>query len=424
MESLSARDSASIWHPFTALPSPIPELPVLRGRKEYLYLEDGRRILDMISSWWVNLHGHSHPFIAKAIHKQARKLEHVIFAGFTHKPAVELAEALLQETNPLFSKVFFSDNGSTAVEVALKMAVQYHFNRSEPRTRILAFRNSYHGDTFGAMSAAERGLFNLPFHKMMFEADYIDYPTEENLSRALKHLQSLLKKHSYAAFIYEPLVQGAGGMNMTRPKLLNPILREIQNAGVILIADEVMTGFYRTGTFLASNQVETKPDLVCLSKGITGGFLPLSVTLVAEKVAQAFRTGKSEHTFYHGHSYTANPIAISAALASYKLLRKKKTLENIRRIKAGFANAASEWKNHPAVKRAEATGCILAVELQSRDGGYLAKERNRIYKEFLSRNILVRPLGSVLYFMPPYCVKQKNLERVFEATEEVLSSFE
>lgn len=278
MKDLLEKDKAYVWHPFTPLKGWFEPLPVEKAEGVNLHLTDGRKIVDAISSWWVNIHGHAHPEIAKALFDQAMQLEHVIFAGFTHQPAVTLSERILQKAGDSFSKVFFSDNGSTAVEVALKMAIQYWENKGKPRRRFIALDGAYHGDTFGAMAVGERGPFTSPFHSFLFEVDFLQFPGEGNHDAALSAMKESLAKGDVAAFIYEPLVQGAGGMRMYSPQILQELMTMAHDAEVLCIADEVMTGFHRTGTFLASDQVKEKPDLICLSKGLTSGTLPLALT--------------------------------------------------------------------------------------------------------------------------------------------------
>jgi adenosylmethionine---8-amino-7-oxononanoate aminotransferase len=419
MQSLTARDHACIWHPYTSLRSSAPVIPIVRGEGVYLIDEQQNHYIDAISSWWVTLHGHAHPYIASCIYKQALQLEQVIFAGFTHEPAVQLAEKLLQFLDGGFSKIFYSDNGSTAVEVAVKMALQYWWNQGHHKKRkLLAFTNAYHGDTFGAMSVSGRSIFTQAFNDKLFEVVFVETPTEENLPA----IQSLIKSHKddLAGFIYEPLVQGAGGMLMYEPQLLNEVLATCMDNDVLCIADEVMTGFGRTGKRFASHYLKQQPDIVCLSKGLTGGTMALGVTAASEKIASGFDTADKLKTFFHGHSFTANPLACSAALASLELLQKESCLVNIERIAAAHRNFIESLSQHQKITNARATGTILAFEANYGEKAYLNEVSSKITSFMLKRNVYLRPLGNTVYLMPPYCITMEELETVYSAVIECL----
>src|SRR5882724_6481460 len=315
-KSLAERDKKVVWHPFTAQKYMADPLPIVKAEGTCLIDANGKRYIDAISSWWVTLHGHGNPYIAEKLYEQAKTLEQVIFAGFTHEPAVRLAERLLEILPAAFSRIFYSDNGSTSTEVAVKMAIQYWWNKGDDtRNKILAFNNSYHGDTFGAMSVSDRSVFTLAFHNKLFEVIFIDAPHGD------EHLQPKIPVSEVACFIYEPLVQGAGGMKMYDAAGLNSLLKELHANDIICIADEVMTGFGRTGKLFASEYVEEKPDIICLSKGLTGGTMPLGVTACSDKIYEAFVYEDKMKTFFHGHSFTANPLGCTAALASLDLLQ-------------------------------------------------------------------------------------------------------
>src|SRR5579871_1284861 len=311
--TLSESDKKNIWHPFTPLADGFESLVVDSAQGVFLHLHDGRKIIDAVSSWWVNIHGHSNPVIAEAIAIQAKKMEHVIFAGFTHEPAITIAEKLLTILPKNQSKIFFSDNGSTAVEVALKMAIQYWHNLGIEKNKIIAIDGAYHGDTFGAMSVGERGAFTSPFNPYLFDVDFIDFPNAENSQDIITAFRQKVIGGDVAAFVYEPLVQGAAGMRMYSETVLNQLMAIAKRYDVICIADEVFTGFGRTGKYFASDYLDTPPDIIAVSKGITGGFMPLGVTACSEKIVSAFRSADASKTFFHGHSYTANPIACAAA---------------------------------------------------------------------------------------------------------------
>jgi adenosylmethionine-8-amino-7-oxononanoate aminotransferase len=418
---LQQADRDAIWHPFTPLTtSPMP-LPIQSAKGAYLYTTDGRQIIDAIASWWVNLHGHSHPHIANAIATQAQRLEHVIFAGFTHEPAIQLAQRLLQILPNNQSKIFFSDNGSTATEVAMKMAFQYFHNQGIRRRKIIALEGAYHGDTFGAMSVGERSPFNAPFQPYLFEVEFIPLPTEENQTAVFQQFDELLASKDVAAFIFEPLVQGASGMRMYSAKLLDTLIQKAQAAEVICIADEVMTGFGRTGKLFASLHLQNYPDIICLSKGITGGFLPLGVTTCTEKIISAYREDDLMKTFFHGHSYTANPIVCAAANANLDLLLDTSCQADIQRISQEHQKFVEICKQYKTVENVRNLGTIFALDLvTSQETSYINEARSRLYPYFLAKNILLRPLGNVLYILPPYCIGNEDLQKIYKAILELV----
>jgi len=412
--SLVEKDRACIWHPFTQMHTARSPIPVASAKGVYLYAEDGTAYLDGISSWWVNLHGHANPYIVEKIKSQAEVLEHVIFADFTHTPAVELGSRLISILPGDMSKIFYSDNGSTSVEVALKIALQYWHNKNTPKTKILCFKGSYHGDTFGAMSAAGRNDFNRPFWSHLFDVVQIDVPIEGQQQNALSQMESALACGNIACFIFEPLVLGSGGMIMYSKEALNSLIACCKKHNVITIADEVMTGFGRTGTLFACDQLSEKPDMLCLSKGLTGGFLPLGVTSCTEGIYNAFLGDHLHQAFLHGHSYTANPIACSSALASLDLLLEDCCEMQRKMIAESHSQFALDWKSHPKLKRCESLGTILALEYQTENRSYFEPMRDKLYHFFLSKGILLRPLGSVLYALPPYCITKDELQLIYD----------
>ncbi len=405
-----AIDKQNIWHPFGPLQGRTPIL-IERGEGAYLITSDGRKILDGISSWWVNLHGHGHPIIAQAIAEQAMKLEQVIFAGFTHEPAIELSKRLLSVLPSNQSKLFFSDDGSTAVEVALKLALQYWHNLGEKRTRIIAIEGAYHGDTFGAMAVAERNMFSAPFDDKLFEVQFIPFP--EGDGQATIDSFEKLCDDTTAAFIFEPLIQGAGGMRMYAVETLNALMAIAKRHNVVTIADEVMTGFYRTGRFYATDYLDHQPDLFSMSKGLTGGFLPMGITSVSERIVAAFANGDYAKTFWHGHSYTANPLACAAGVASFDLLVSADCQSRIGLITESHQLFVNQLVKHPKLKQIQWLGTVLSLEVNVTDSGYTSAIRDRMYDHFLDRNILLRPLGNVLYLLPPYVISPADLERVY-----------
>ena len=421
LNNLQERDKAVIWHPFTPLLQDLPVLPVRRAKGAYLYTESGRAILDAVSSWWVNIHGHSNEYIAEAISRQARELEHVIFAGFTHEPAIKLAEGLLRILPSRQAKVFFSDNGSTAVEVALKMAFQYWHNQDKARTKIVALEGAYHGDTFGAMSVGDRNAFVDPFKPFLFDVSSLPFPDGNNHETLLAQFREWVEGGEVAAFIFEPLIQGSGGMRMYPVAVLDELLSIAKGAGVICIADEVMTGFGRTGKVFASEYLQHQPDIFCLSKGLTGGTMPLGVTTCTEDIQAAFRDPDIMKTFFHGHSFTANPLACAVANASMELLLSDECQERIVRIAYQQSLFADRLSDHPKVQNARSLGTIMALDIKTdEDTSYFNSKRNRLYTFFLDKDILLRPLGNTLYILPPYVIKEGELDRIYDAIEELL----
>ncbi|GAC1604427.1 MAG: adenosylmethionine--8-amino-7-oxononanoate transaminase [Chitinophagaceae bacterium] len=428
--NLQARDKAVIWHPFTPFKHAPEPIPIVKGEGAYLIDEYGNQYIDAISSWWVNLHGHAHPYIAKKIYEQAKTLEQVIFAGFTHKPAIELAERLLPKLPGPFSKIFYSDNGSTATEVAVKMALQYWWNKEKDvslektRSKIVAFNNSYHGETFGAMSVSDRSIFTLAFHDKLFDVIFIDTPTKENIPG----LKEMINKEAaqIAAFIYEPLVQGAGGIKMYEAALLDEILQTIKSRGIICIADEVMTGFGRTGKLFASAYCKEKPDIICLSKGLTGGTMALGATAVTQTIADAFISDDKLKTFFHGHSFTANPLACTAALASLDLLEKQSCQDNIQHIADLNATFISQLKDkhHPLVKNIRQQGTIIAFEIEQGKDGYLNNIAAIITQKALQKGVYMRPLGNTVYIMPPYCITEMQMQHIYRTILEIITDTE
>ncbi|MBV6484070.1 MAG: Adenosylmethionine-8-amino-7-oxononanoate aminotransferase [Flavobacteriales bacterium] len=418
--SLQEKDTKYIWHPFTQMKTVQQILPVVKADGIYLFTEDGRKIIDGVSSWWTNIHGHSHPYLAKAVSEQFNTLEHVIFAGFTHPKAIELAERILGKL-PFLNKVFFSDNGSTAVEVAIKMAFQYWYNQNLKKTKIIAFNDAYHGDTFGAMSVGGRNAFNQPFFPFLFDVEFIDVPTKGNEQRTLEQLKALVQKQDVASFIFEPLVQGSAGMVMYSPEILEKLLLVCKENKVLTIADEVMTGFGRTGKWFATDYINTKPDLVCLSKGLTGGAMPMGLTLCSNKIYNEFLSDNHSKTFFHGHSFTANPLACAVACASLDLMEKSETWQQIELIAKNHQVFKAKIETFSKLKEVRQTGTILALEFNTEENSsYFNNLRDKLYQFFLNKNILLRPLGNVLYILPPYCITSTELQQIYDAIEEFL----
>lgn len=419
--TLQQRDQQVVWHPFTPLKTaPLP-IAIVKGEGAYFYDEAGKRYIDGIASWWVNVHGHAHPYLAKKIAEQLQTLEHAIFSGFTHEPAVQLAERLLKRLPSNQSKIFYSDNGSTSVEVGLKMAFQYWSNLDIPKTKVIAFENAYHGDTFGGMSVGARNAFNLPFSKMLFDVIHIPVPVKGKEAESIAAMEKALEHPDVSSFIFEPLVQGAGGMVMYPARALDALIKRCRAKKVITIADEVMTGFGRTGTFFASDQLEHKPDIICLSKGLTGGVMPLGVTSCAQFIYDAFLSDDKMKTFFHGHSYTANSTACSAALASMDLFDLPEAMENIKRIEKKHAGYLEKIKTHPALIDVRQLGTILAFEIKTPEHtNYLNSLAEHISEFFIQRGVILRPLGNIMYVLPPYCIVNDDLDYIYGCIDEFL----
>lgn len=432
--SLIDRDRKHLWHPYTQMLTRPDPLPIARGEGVYLYTEDGRKILDGISSWWVNIHGHAHPKLNAALAAQARELEHVVFAGCTHRPAVELAERLVQVIPRGLNRIFYSDNGSTAVEVAIKMALQYWRNRGEPqRKTLVTLHHAYHGDTVGAMSASEDSIFTRAFSPLLFpvvraHAPYC-YRCPLGLQRescqidCLGDLERQLAERSgqVAAILVEPMLQGAGGMIVWPAEFLAGVRALCDRHGVLMIADEVLTGFGRTGRMFACEHARVSPDILCLSKALTAGYLPLGVTAATEAIYEAFLSQDHTKTFFHGHSYTANPMACAVAIASLELFGESDIISRIGRLEQHLRVGLDPLRALPQVGDVRVIGGVGVVELQG-DQGYLDQIGPRLAAAFLKRGLLLRPLGNVVYFMPPYVITDAETEWALRQIQEVLSS--
>lgn len=403
-KSIIAKDKKYVWHPFTQEKLAKDNVPMVSGKGSWLKDADGNEYLDLISSWWVNTHGHSHPEINKAIQDQVNQLEHIIFAGFTHPKGVELSERLIHNLGGHFAKVFFSDNGSTANEVALKMCFQYFYNIKQVKPKVIAFNGSYHGDTFGSMSTSTRNEFNIPFAKNLFDVYHIDVPNAENFDDVKEQFKSFINNGDVAAFVFEPLVLGVAGMQMYEPEYLDELISICKESDVLTIADEVFTGFYRTGKMFSINHLQNQPDFICLSKGITAGYLPLGVTITTQKVYDAFYSDDRLKTFFHGHSYTGNPISCAVACKSLDIFEQQDTIANIKAIENWNHSFLAELKDHKAVKDARVLGTILAFEIVNDDkNSYFNPIGGEVYDYFMERKLMIRPLGSTVYILPPYC---------------------
>jgi adenosylmethionine-8-amino-7-oxononanoate aminotransferase len=411
------RKTSPIWHPFTQHALQPDMVRIERGEGAYLYTEDNRRIIDAISSWWVVTHGHCHPPIVRAIQQQAEQLNQIIFAGHTHEPAEQVASAMLKLAPRGLDYVFFSDSGSTSVEVALKMALGYWHNIGEPRSRIVVMQHSYHGDTIGAMSVGARGVFNAAYGPLLFDVATIPFPSEGQEQATLDALEAACRDKP-AAFIVEPLILGAGGMLMYPAWVLKEMKRVCEASGVWFIADEVMTGWGRTGTLFACEQADVVPDIACYSKGLTGGALPLAVTLCRAEIFDAHFSHDRSRTFFHSSSYTANPIACAAAKANLDLWRDPDVMPRVAAVAAMQETALAPFRADDRFRNVRRTGTITAFELEARDSGYLAGIGPKLLAFFGNRDLLLRPLGNTIYVMPPYCITQADLDEIYTAIAE------
>ena len=406
---------SKVWHPFTQHGLELEMAEIARAEGAWLETADGHRILDAISSWWVVTHGHRHPKIMAAITDQSEKLDQVIFAGFTHEPAETLAGRLQRLAPPGLDHVFFSDSGSTAVEVALKMALGLWRNRSEPRTRIVALEHAYHGDTIGTMSAGGRGVFNTAYEPLLFDVIRIPFPVKGREQVTIDALEKACARGDVAAFIVEPLILGAGGMMMYEAATLKEMHRVAAAHGVVFIADEVMTGFGRTGTMFACEQAGISPDILCLAKGLTGGSLPLAATLCSHRVFEAHFSEDRAKTFFHSSSYTANPMCCAAANANLDIWATEPVHERVEALVRAQSRRLAMFHNDARFSNVRQLGTITAMELSGENGGYLANIALRLRSFFLARGILLRPLGATIYVLPPYCIKPDELDQVYAA---------
>lgn len=417
------KDKAYVWHPFTQSQTAKNPIPIVKGKDAWVWDENGNKYIDGNSAWWTIIHGHGNEYIAKKINEQFLKLDHSVFAGVTHPKAVETAERIVNLLPDNFQKVFFSDNGSTAVEVAIKMVYQYWHNKGVAKKRFIAIQGSYHGDTFGSMSVSQRGYFNQPFEHLFFDVDFIPFPTDENKEEVLTKMKSLVDTEEFAGFIFEPLVQGASGMRMYGTDVLDELISIAKSKDVLCIADEVMTGFYRTGTLFAIDQIKQQPDIVCMSKGITGGVLPIGLTVSTQNIFDAFLSDDTTKALLHGHSFTANPISCAAVCANLDLLEDKKVVKDIDAIVTSHAKFREKMATHPLIANARQKGTIIALEVKVEEGStYFSFIKDDAYEFFTKNELLIRPLGNVIFLNPPYCITPSELEYAYGKIEEFLES--
>lgn len=420
--TLSEKDALYNWHPYTQhkINSHFPA--IVKGKDEFLWDENGKQYIDAIASWWVNPFGHSNTFIADAIYKQLTTLEHVLFGGFTHNVVVELAEKLVEILPANQKKFFYSDNGSTAVEVAIKASFQYHYNKGIKKNTIIAFEDAFHGDTFGAMAVSGIGLFTEAFQEALIHVVRIPVPTKGQEENSKLALQKAIAENEVAAFIFEPLVLGAAGMVMYEASELDALLTICKENNVFTIADEVMTGFGKTGKLFASNYLNNLPDMMCLSKALTGGTIPMAITTFTQAIFDGFVSDNKSHAFFHGHTFTANPTGCAAALASIELLKNPTTLENINRITTSHLQFEKHIIQHKKVKASRVLGVIFALEIEvSEKQDYYSDLRNRFYNYFIDKGVILRPVGNIIYILPSYIISEESLQHVYSVIEQALN---
>ena len=420
-------DRKHIWHPFTQKKINDNPLVIVSGKNEKVFDIDGNEYIDLISSWWVNTHGHTRKEIIEDLNKQAKKIEQILFAGFTHKPAVVLAKKLVELMPQNLSRVFYSDNGSTSVEIALKVAIQYWYNKGKRKNKFLAFSGGYHGDTFGAMSVGYSSGFYEPFKNLTLDTAFMPFPETwkgdnkkyNKEKESLKFVDQILDKNSdnIAAVIIEPLVQGASGMRMCDSEYLEKLLRRFKDRNILTIFDEVMTGFGRTGKMFAMDHIKTKPDIVCIAKSLTAGYIPLAATIFSENIHNEFVDSDFKKTFLHGHSFTANPLACSVALSSLKIFKKDNVINKISKIEKIHQSGLELLSLNSKVSKTRFIGGIAAFDLVGLNSEYGSKVGIKIRERFLGKGLLLRPIGNTIYLMPPYCICEKSLENVYSLVD-------
>lgn len=419
--NLTARDQKHLWHPYTQHKTAQLPIGIVKGKGALLWDESGKEYIDAIASWWVNPYGHSNEVIAEAVYKQLTTLEHVLFGGFTHEPAVVLSEKLMSILPNNQEKIFFSDNGSTAVEIAIKVALQYNFNKGIQKTTVIAFENAFHGDTFAAMAASGISFFTEAFKGMFIDVVRIPVPTKGNEAESIAALEKVIASHHCAAFIFEPLIQGAAGMVMYAPEVLDNLLVICKEHQVLTIADEVMTGFGKTGKTFACDYLQEQPNMMCLSKALTGGAIPMAITTFTQDIFEAFYDEDINKALFHGHTFTANPTGCAAALASIALLQSPEMQENITRIHQSHLTFQKQIEQHPKVVTTRVMGVIFALEIVTEGkASYYGSLRNQLYQFFIENGVILRPVGNIVYVLPPYVITADQLQKVYKVIEKAL----
>jgi adenosylmethionine---8-amino-7-oxononanoate aminotransferase len=417
---LNQRDQKYIWHPLTQHQTAQPPIGIVKAKGALLWDEDGQEYIDGIASWYTAMYGHCNEHIVNVVTEQMKQLDFVMFSGFTHEPAVQLSEKLMEILPGNQQKIFFNDNGSTAVEAAIKMALQYHHNTGDKRDTLIAFEDGFHGDTFGAMSASGLSSYNGPFEDFLLKVIRIPTPQDTNLVEVLQKLEKAITENSCAAFIFEPLVQGAAGMKFHTAEGLDALIKRCQEADILCIADEIMTGFGKTGTNFACDQLQNQPDIMCLSKALTAGMFPLSITSCSQKVFDQFLSEEVHKGFFHAHTFSAHPLGCVAAIAGLELLNSAEIVEKRNYIEAAHKQFAINIKNHPKVKAARCKGVILAIDLNVEMERY-GNLRDQLYQFFMENGVALRPLGSTVYVLPPYVITEKELQKIYDTVEGALA---
>ena len=419
--TLTERDKKHLWHPLKQHQTHPNSLGIVKAKGCILTDEHGNEYIDAISSWYTCMFGHCNDYITSRVYQQMQTLDQIMFSDFTHEPAVKLSEELIKILPENQNRIFFNDNGSTAVEAGIKMALQYYFNKGEKRTTFIAFEDGFHGDTFGAMSVSGLSVYNGPFEDFLMDIQRIPVPNGENNDLIAQQLQKIILENKVAGFIYEPLVQGAAGMKIHQAEDLDKILEICKKNDILTIADEVMTGFGKTGNNFASDEITTKPDIMCLSKALTAGLVPMSITSCTEEIYKAFLDNDISKGFFHCHTYSANPIACSAALASIELLQTQEIQKNIQSIERSNKAFAEKIENHPKVNSTRCKGVILAIDLNTNSGRY-GMLRDQLLKSFMDEGVFLRPLGNTVYIQPPYVITQEQLEKIYTTIKKVLDT--
>ncbi|MFS4468794.1 adenosylmethionine--8-amino-7-oxononanoate transaminase [Maribacter sp. 2210JD10-5] len=421
--NLSERDKKYIWHPLTQHQTAAPPLGIVKAAGAQFWDEQGNSYIDGIASWYTAMYGHCNNYITAAVTAQMQRLDFIMFSGFTHEPAVKLSEKLMAILPQNQAKVFFNDNGSTAVEAGIKMALQFYHNNGEKRDTLIAFEDGFHGDTFGAMSASGLSSYNGPFEDFLLKVERIPAPQEDTIDDVTAQLKQILQNNACAAFIFEPLAQGAAGMKFHSSKGLDALIKKCQEAGVLCIADEIMTGFGKTGKNFASDYLEQKSDIICLSKALTAGMFPLSITSCSQEVYDAFLSDEVHKGFFHAHTFSAHPLGCAAALAGIDLLSSNEIIERRNYIEKAHQDFVLEVIEHSKVKTARSLGVILAIDLNMETDRY-GKLRDQLYKFFMERGVNLRPLGNTVYVLPPYVITNAQLEKIYDSIRELLEKFQ
>jgi adenosylmethionine-8-amino-7-oxononanoate aminotransferase len=422
LKNLPERDKKHLWHPLTQHKTAAAPLGIVRAEGALFWDEAGNEYIDGIASWYTSMYGHGNPYIIEAMTAQMKQLDFVLFSGFTHEPAVQLSERLLPLLPKNQARIFFNDNGSTAVEAAIKMALQYHHNHGDKRDTLIAFEDGFHGDTFGAMSASGLSSYNGPFEDFLLKVERIPVPQNHNLEAIISKLQDVIKKNECAAFVYEPLVQGAAGMKFHSAAGLDALLEVCKNAGILCIADEIMTGFGKTGKNFASENMQHKPDIMCLSKALTAGMFPLSITSCSQEVYNRFLSDEISKGFFHAHTFSAHPIGCAAVLAGLDLLESPQIVERRNVIKNAHERFVAEVRGNPKVENARCMGVILALDLNIEMERY-GNLRDKLYQFFMERGVILRPLGNTVYVLPPFVMTDGQLNKIYDTIRSALKVF-